>query len=230
MARVRGGRVSMIYQDPMSSLNPLQPVGRQVAEAIAAHEDVSGREARGAHGRDAPGRRVAAAGATLRRLPAPVLGRHAAAGDDRDGDRHQPGRADRRRAHHRPRRDHPGADHGAARPHRRRARDGRDPDHARSRPRVLVLRGHARDVRRPDRRERRCSGRAAHSRVIPTPRRSWSRFARSTGTSTGRSQRSRASRRCPTSCRPAARSTRAARMRRMSAPTSRRRRSRSMDA
>ena len=46
MARVRGGRVSMIYQDPMSSLNPLQPVGRQVAEAIAAHEDVGGREAR----------------------------------------------------------------------------------------------------------------------------------------------------------------------------------------
>ena len=46
MARVRGGRLSMIYQDPMSSLNPLQPVGRQVAEAIAAHEDVGGREAR----------------------------------------------------------------------------------------------------------------------------------------------------------------------------------------
>ncbi len=46
MARVRGGRVSMIYQDPMSSLNPLQPVGRQVAEAIGAHEDVGGREAR----------------------------------------------------------------------------------------------------------------------------------------------------------------------------------------
>jgi peptide/nickel transport system ATP-binding protein len=46
MARVRGGRVSMIYQDPMSSLNPLQSVGRQVAEAIAAHESVGGREAR----------------------------------------------------------------------------------------------------------------------------------------------------------------------------------------
>ena len=39
--------VSIVYQDPMSSLNPLQPVGRQVAEAIAAHEDVGGREARG---------------------------------------------------------------------------------------------------------------------------------------------------------------------------------------
>ncbi len=46
MARVRGGRISMIYQDPMSSLNPLQSVGRQVAEAIGAHEDVGRREAR----------------------------------------------------------------------------------------------------------------------------------------------------------------------------------------
>jgi len=46
MARVRGGRLAMIYQDPMSSLNPLQPVGRQVAEAIAAHEEVGRREAR----------------------------------------------------------------------------------------------------------------------------------------------------------------------------------------
>ncbi len=46
MARVRGGRLSMIYQDPMSSLNPLQPIGRQVGEAIVAHESVGRREAR----------------------------------------------------------------------------------------------------------------------------------------------------------------------------------------
>ncbi len=46
MASVRGGRISMIYQDPMSSLNPLQSVGRQVGEAIVAHESVGRREAR----------------------------------------------------------------------------------------------------------------------------------------------------------------------------------------
>ena len=46
MARVRGGRISTVYQDPMSSLNPLLTVGRQIVEAIAAHEDVGRREAR----------------------------------------------------------------------------------------------------------------------------------------------------------------------------------------
>ena len=44
-----------------------------------------------------------------RRLPAPVLRRDAAAGDDRDGDGAQPGAADRRRADHRPRRHRAGA-------------------------------------------------------------------------------------------------------------------------
>jgi peptide/nickel transport system ATP-binding protein len=46
MSRVRGGKVSLIYQDPMSSLNPVHTVGRQITEAIRAHEDVSPREAR----------------------------------------------------------------------------------------------------------------------------------------------------------------------------------------
>ncbi len=46
MARIRGGRLSMIYQDPMSSLNPLLTVGRQIVEAVAAHENVGRREAR----------------------------------------------------------------------------------------------------------------------------------------------------------------------------------------
>ena len=46
MARVRGGRMSIVYQDPMSSLNPLQTVGHQVIEAIRAHEHVTQREAR----------------------------------------------------------------------------------------------------------------------------------------------------------------------------------------
>ena len=46
MARVRGGRIATVYQDPMSSLNPLQTVGRQITEAISAHERVGRREAR----------------------------------------------------------------------------------------------------------------------------------------------------------------------------------------
>jgi len=46
MARLRGGRVAMVYQDPMSSLNPVQTVGRQIVEAIRTHEPAGRREAR----------------------------------------------------------------------------------------------------------------------------------------------------------------------------------------
>jgi peptide/nickel transport system ATP-binding protein len=46
MASVRGGRLSLVYQDPMSSLNPLQTVGHQVIEAILTHDKVGRREAR----------------------------------------------------------------------------------------------------------------------------------------------------------------------------------------
>jgi peptide/nickel transport system ATP-binding protein len=40
MAAVRGGRIAMIYQDPMSSLNPIRTIGDQVVEAIRTHERV----------------------------------------------------------------------------------------------------------------------------------------------------------------------------------------------
>jgi peptide/nickel transport system ATP-binding protein len=46
LRRIRGKRVGMIFQDPMSSLHPLYKVGWQIVEAIAAHEDVPRKEAR----------------------------------------------------------------------------------------------------------------------------------------------------------------------------------------
>ncbi len=46
MAEVRGRDVAMIFQEPMTSLNPVIRVGDQVAEAIVRHERVSWREAR----------------------------------------------------------------------------------------------------------------------------------------------------------------------------------------
>ena len=45
MEGIRGNDISMIFQEPMTSLNPLLTVGRQIAEAIALHRGLSRREA-----------------------------------------------------------------------------------------------------------------------------------------------------------------------------------------
>ncbi len=45
MRRIRGNRISMIFQEPMTSLNPVFRVGDQICEAIKLHQDISRREA-----------------------------------------------------------------------------------------------------------------------------------------------------------------------------------------
>jgi len=45
MEEIRGNDISMIFQEPMTSLNPLMTVGRQIAEAIALHRGLSRRDA-----------------------------------------------------------------------------------------------------------------------------------------------------------------------------------------
>ncbi len=47
MRSIRGKDVSMIFQEPMTSLNPVYTVGSQVAEAIIIHQKVPRAEARG---------------------------------------------------------------------------------------------------------------------------------------------------------------------------------------
>jgi microcin C transport system ATP-binding protein len=41
LCRLRGDRIGMIFQEPMTSLNPIQAIGRQVAEAILTHRPLS---------------------------------------------------------------------------------------------------------------------------------------------------------------------------------------------
>ena len=45
MERIRGNDISMIFQEPMTSLNPLLTVGRQISEAIILHQGLSRRDA-----------------------------------------------------------------------------------------------------------------------------------------------------------------------------------------
>ena len=46
MRRIRGNEIAMIFQEPMTSLNPVYTVGDQILEAILLHQDVSARQAR----------------------------------------------------------------------------------------------------------------------------------------------------------------------------------------
>ena len=45
LCEVRGNRIAMVFQEPMTSLNPVQPIGRQVSEALRLHRGL-GRAAR----------------------------------------------------------------------------------------------------------------------------------------------------------------------------------------
>ncbi|RWO71719.1 MAG: ABC transporter ATP-binding protein [Mesorhizobium sp.] len=46
MRRIRGARIAMIFQEPMTSLNPVLSIGRQLTESIEAHTSLSQSEAR----------------------------------------------------------------------------------------------------------------------------------------------------------------------------------------
>jgi peptide/nickel transport system ATP-binding protein len=95
MARLRGDRMAMIFQEPMTSLNPVFTIGEQVGEALRVHRGLSAKDsARTSAGGVAAGadpRARAAAGC----LSARALRRHAPARDDRHGAGLRAGAADR---------------------------------------------------------------------------------------------------------------------------------------
>ena len=47
MNSIRGRDIGMVFQDPMSSLNPVHPIGRQIAESLRLHSSISRKEALG---------------------------------------------------------------------------------------------------------------------------------------------------------------------------------------
>src|SRR4030065_2064574 len=44
--KIRGSRISMVFQDPMTSLNPVINIGKQLAEPLIEHMDMTGEQAR----------------------------------------------------------------------------------------------------------------------------------------------------------------------------------------
>ena len=110
LRKIRGKEIAMIFQDPMTSLNPVLTIGRQIREALETHfgMDKKAADARSAELLDQVG--IPSAEDAPQGLPAPVLRRDAAARDDRDGPRVRAEAPDRRRADDGARRDDPGAD------------------------------------------------------------------------------------------------------------------------
>ena len=107
---IRGNDISVVFQEPMTSLNPVFTVGWQIAEVLKLHTDLTGRALNDRIIQLLNEVGIPEPEGARRCVSARAVGRPAAARDDRDGDRLRAEAADRRRADHRARRHHPAAD------------------------------------------------------------------------------------------------------------------------
>jgi microcin C transport system ATP-binding protein len=93
LRRVRGNDITMIFQEPMTSLNPLHTVERQIGEILALHQGLREDAARADTGAARQGRHPRCR-KPPRGISAPAVGRAAAAHDDCHGAGQQSGTAD----------------------------------------------------------------------------------------------------------------------------------------
>ena len=49
MQKIRGKEIGMIFQDPMTSLNPTMKIGKQVMEPLIKHQKLSKQDAKNVH-------------------------------------------------------------------------------------------------------------------------------------------------------------------------------------
>ncbi|CAI0804951.1 ABC transporter ATP-binding protein [Serratia entomophila] len=74
MRQLRGARVSMIFQEPMSALNPTRKIGRQMCEVIRLHQRLSAQAARGKAVRLLQEMQIADADRVMERYPFELSG------------------------------------------------------------------------------------------------------------------------------------------------------------
>ncbi len=85
LREIRGNEISMIFQDPMTSLNPVHSIGKQLIEAVQLHRDLTTRQARSRSLELLKAVGIPKAETRLDDYPHQFSGRYASARDDRDG-------------------------------------------------------------------------------------------------------------------------------------------------
>ena len=87
MRRVRGDDITIVFQEPMTSLNPLHTIEKQIGEILLLHRGLTGAAARAAHYRGAWPSRHSRSAKPARQLSASAFRRPAPARHDRHGAR-----------------------------------------------------------------------------------------------------------------------------------------------